>query len=200
MQIPFFSHRSIKVPPELRQGVFVNMQQQGIFPHHLLTRVAEHLCGGAIAIENFSLFRAEDKDRIVQAVQGSSQQVPVGSQLLLRPLALGDIDKAFQKVFAPADDHGHHGLDNLAPLAGNSQENALGVVHRLTQIGNRATPSFRRTDELVALGAHHLIARRPNQLQSDTVDIHDPVRFRVDDDDPGLDRIDDGLEPCLALL
>jgi len=70
-------------------------------------------------------------------------------------------------------------------------------VNRLSEIRNGALSLLGGTDEAVTDGADDLIPRKADHARRRRVHVDDPVRCGVDDENPRLDRIEEGLQVLL---
>jgi len=130
------------------------------------------------------------------------QGVQIGRLLgkaLLSALAVGDVEEAFQQVAAAAHFHRAYGLDDGALLAGKRQQQALGVVHRLAEVGDRAAARLCGAYKAMANRAGNLVDRCSHKGKGDGISVDDAVGFRIDDEDARLNAVEKSLEPVAHL-
>ena len=139
----------------------------------------------------FRVMRTDQNEAILHQITISIFAL---AQRLFRLLTSGDVNEALQKKRPSPNGDRLDGLDNRNPLALDRQQHAFGVINLLLQVGNRAAPLLRGTNEFVTHGSDHRFTGRANQIQSWRVGLNNPVRGGIDEEDARLYPLENDLK------
>ena len=101
-------------------------------------------------------------------------------------------------MFPASQDDRHNCLENGNSGAVDAEQDTFRVIHRLSEILDGALPLFSRADMPMADAPDDLFPRCSDQPDGHRIGIHNGVRFVIDNQDSGWQRVQNDLQSALA--